>query len=68
MPTCFRQIHVRSGKGDKERLTILADQLNKTHQLHQCDLHEGFGETRLPCALSKKGPNAGREWGWQSAG
>jgi len=69
----YRQIHVRSGKGDKDRVTILPDrltddlqsQLNKTHELHQHDLRDGFGETRLPYALSRKYPNAGREWGWQ---
>jgi integrase len=47
----YRQIHVRSGKGDKDRVTILLDQLvddlrfqiNKAYQLHQRDLSEGFG-------------------------
>ena len=69
----YRQIHVRSGKSDKDRVTILPDRLvddlkfhiNKAFQLHQRDLSEGFGETRLPHALSRKYPNAGREWGWQ---
>jgi integrase len=64
----YRQIHVRSGKGDNDRITMLPDrliqdlqdQLKKAHQLHQINLHEGFGETRLPYALSKKHPNAGR--------
>ena len=69
----YRQIHVRSGKGNKDRITILPDRLildlqeqtNKAYQLHQHDLREGFGETRLPHALARKYPNAGREWGWQ---
>ena len=69
----YRQIHVRSGKGDKDRITILPDkliddlkkQLEVARKLHQTDLRNGFGETRLPYALSKKYPNAGREWGWQ---
>jgi len=69
----YRQIHVRSGKGDKDRVTILPDrlrddlktQMKNAYQRHQRDLSEGFGETRLPYALSRKYPNAGREWGWQ---
>lgn len=69
----YRQILVRAGKGDKDRVTILPDrliddlrsQLGKTHVLHLRDLRDGFGETRLPYALSRKYPNAGREWGWQ---
>ncbi len=69
----YRQIHVRSGKGNKDRVTMLPDrlvpdlqvQLKKANQLHQGDLQEGFGEARLPYALAKKYPNAGREWGWQ---
>ena len=59
--------------GDKDRITILPERLvldlqkqtNKACQLHQHDLREGFGETRLPYALARKYPNAGREWGWQ---
>jgi len=69
----YRQIHVRSGKGDKDRVTVLPDrlvpdlqqQLERARVLHQRDLQAGFGETRLPYALSRKYPNAGREWSWQ---
>ena len=69
----YRQIHVRSGKGDKDRVTVLpqaltdplAQQLETAHRTHQHDLKEGFGETCLPYAISRKFPNAGREWGWQ---
>jgi hypothetical protein len=32
---------------------------------NQKDLKEGYGETLLPFALSKKYPNAGKEWIWQ---
>jgi integrase len=32
---------------------------------HAADLAAGFGEVRLPDALARKYPNAGREWGWQ---
>jgi integrase len=35
--------------------------------LHERDLREGFGAVYLPYALSKKYPNAEREWKWQYA-
>jgi integron integrase len=66
---------VRSGKGDKDRTTILPatvkDQL-KNHlmevkKLHESDLSNGHGEVHLPDALSRKYPNAGKEWAWQYA-
>ena len=64
---------VRSGKGDKDRTTILPatvkDQL-KNHlievkKLHENDLSRGYGEVHLPDALGRKYPNAGKEWAWQ---
>jgi len=69
----YRQITVRSGKGDKDRMTMLPDslldaietQLARARRLHLHDLEQGFGESRLPYALARKYPNAGREWGWQ---
>ena len=33
--------------------------------LHGRDLKEGFGEVRLPYALARKYPRAGRAWAWQ---
>jgi integrase len=35
--------------------------------LHDQDLAGGYGETWLPFALSRKYPQAGREWAWQYA-
>jgi integrase len=32
---------------------------------HQRDLSDGFGSVHLPFALSRKYPNAEREWCWQ---
>ena len=68
-----REIIVRSGKGDKDRVTMLPislitelqTQLQIVKQLHQRDLAEGFGDVWLPHALARKYPNAGRELGWQ---
>ena len=69
----YRQITVRDGKGNKDRVTMLpqasADllrhQLDKTRVLHRQDLATGHGEVFLPYALERKYKNAGREWGWQ---
>ena len=67
------RIIVRSAKGANDRGTLLPEtlieplqfQLKTTQLIHQKDLKEGYGETLLPFALSKKYPNAGKEWVWQ---
>jgi integron integrase len=67
------QIIVRSGKGNKDRDTILPDslhtplqrQLRYAQTLHQNDLARGYGTVYLPHALERKYPNANREWMWQ---
>ncbi|HVN79816.1 MAG TPA: integron integrase [Terriglobia bacterium] len=69
----YRQVVVRDGKGQKDRVTPLPEALIKPLQrhlervkaLHTADLKEGFGEVYLPDALARKYPNACREWGWQ---
>ncbi len=71
----YRQIVVRDGKGQKDRVTPLPDKLieplrahlEKVQALHETDLSQGNGEVFLPFALAKKYPNAAREWGWQYA-
>lgn len=67
------QIQVRSGKGDKDRATMLpgsiraelAAHLERVRALHARDLSSGAGWVELPNALGKKLPNAGKEWPWQ---
>lgn len=67
------QITVRQGKGRKDRTTMLPDaitdslraQLALAKAYHQQDLEAGYGAVHLPKALSRKYPNAAREWGWQ---
>jgi integron integrase len=67
------RIIVRPAKGANDRSTLLPEtlieplhfQLITTQLFHQKDLKEGYGETLLPFALSKKYPNAGKEWVWQ---
>jgi len=68
-----KQIVVRNGKGDKDRVTLLpgvassdlARHLEAVHVQHQRDVGRGAGWVELPGALGRKYPNAGREWGWQ---
>lgn len=67
------EITVRDGKGGKDRRTVLPRSLCESLQreverarvLHERDLAEGFGETRLPHALARKYPHAAREFSWQ---
>jgi integrase len=69
----YRQLIVRGGKGEKDRITMLParvikplkDHLIDVEGLHQRDLREGFGRVYLPHALDRKYPNANREWIWQ---
>ena len=69
----YRQILVRDGKGEKDRVTRmpeklaapLAAHLARVRSLHARDLEAGFGEVSLPYALARKYPRAGREWVWQ---
>ncbi len=66
-------IVVRSGKGDKDRTTLLPctlrdalrAHLEKVREWHGEDLERGCGEAPLPGALSRKYPAAAGEWGWQ---
>ncbi len=68
----YNQIAVRSGKGDKDRLTMLPHvikeplrrHLDKVKKVHETDLSHGLGGVYLPDALEKKYPNAAKEWGW----
>lgn len=65
-------IIVRSGKGDKDRRTILPETLKDELIKHISDLRTLYDHDRkeningvyLPGALEKKYPNAGKEWGW----
>lgn len=68
-----REIIIREGKGNKDRVTVLPEnlmlplqrQLQKTRAVHDKDLEAGFGRVHLPHALSVKYPHADRSWAWQ---
>jgi integrase len=63
----------RSGKGNKDQVTafptsivpFLKNHLAGVKITHQRDLKNGYGTVYLPYALSRKYPNAAKEWGWQ---
>src|SRR5690606_10541798 len=67
-----RELIVREGKGNKDRVTVLPEnlvqplqaQIERARKLHQLDLDAGFGEVWLPSALDTKYPRAGKAWCW----
>ena len=69
----MRQVTVRSGKGDKDRVSTFArsltalfeEHLLKVKIFHELDLAKGHGAVWLPYALERKYPKASREWAWQ---
>ena len=68
-----RALLVRDGKGGKDRVVTLPDELIKplrqhlesVRMLHDKDLSDGFGAVYLPYALARKCPNAPKAWHWQ---
>lgn len=71
----YKQLLIRDSKGDRDRVTVLPAPLIeplRTHlarvkELHDQDLAAGYGEVYLPYALSRKYPNAAKEFHWQYA-
>ena len=67
------ELIVRSGKGDKDRVTTLPralepalrEQLRHVRTVHVADLSRGWGRVQLPDALACKYPRAPAEWRWQ---
>jgi integron integrase len=63
---------VRSGKGDRDRRTVLPETLKddlihhmgEVRTLFDRDRKENVSGVWLPGALEKKYPNAGKEWSW----
>ena len=68
----YRQTTVRSGKGDKDRLSLMPERLvapQGAHlegvlQVHGADIAAGWGRVLLPHALERIYPNPAAEWGW----
>jgi integron integrase len=67
------EVVVRDGKGGKDRVTMVAQQLvaplraqlARVKIQHEADLLRGGGDVWLPDALAVKYPNAPKSWGWQ---
>ncbi len=68
-----REIIVREAKGNKDRVTVLPENLilslkahlEKVKALHEKDLEAGWGDVYLPDALAVKYPNEAKAWDWQ---
>jgi integron integrase len=68
-----RQIVVRAGKGNRDRVTMLplslADALSahlrRVARLHERDVRRGAGWVELPNAFARKSMGAGRSLAWQ---
>lgn len=66
-------ITVRSGKGDKDRNTVLPDslvtalraQIARVREQHNLDMAAGVANVYLPHGLSRKFPHARKELAWQ---
>lgn len=62
-----REILIREGKGNKDRVTVLPEnliaplraQFERVREVHAHDLEAGFGDVYLPSALAVKYPKAG---------
>lgn len=67
-----RELVIRDGKGQKDRITVLPErlvapleeQMQRVRRQHAEDLARGQGSIQLPTALAKKYPRAAGEIGW----
>jgi integron integrase len=68
-----RQLVVRAGKGDKDRVTVLPESLlerlrnqrERLRELHADDQRLNVPGVWLPEGLERKFPHAGQSWEWQ---
>lgn len=68
-----REIVVRSGKGDRDRRTMLPEvlisplleHLGRVRQAHEREVARGAGRVQLPGGIDRKLPGASAEWRWQ---
>ena len=67
-----REIVVRDGKGQKDRVTVLPagleqplrQQIARVRIVHEADVQQGV-RVELPFALAVKYPNASHDWAWR---
>lgn len=68
-----REITIRDGKGQRDRVTVLpfsivdplTSHLERIRRQHQADREQGLGCVAIPSALAVKYPRAREEWAWQ---
>lgn len=68
-----RALLIRDGKGGRDRVVTLPDELivplerhlSARRTLFERDTSAGVGSVYLPYALARKYPNASGEWAWQ---
>jgi integron integrase len=68
-----RELIIREGKGAKDRITVLPENLigplqehlKWVRRQHDVDLQRGYGTVFLPHALGVKMPSAAKAFGWQ---
>ena len=66
-------LHIRGGKGGKDRVTMIPDvvrpglarHVEVVRTLHARDLREGAGRVELPTALDPKAPSWAADFAWQ---
>ena len=69
----YGMIHVCAAKGEKDRRTMLPDELapalrkhlTRIKRLHEHDLLDGGGQVPLPYAFDRKSSTAAADWVWQ---
>ncbi len=69
----YGTVHVCSGKGQKDRKTMLPERLRQpirmhlsmVKKIHQADLADGYGHVPLPYAFERKATTAAKDWLWQ---
>ena len=68
-----RELLIRDGKGQRDRVTmmpeavrpLIREHLREVERIHQADLVAGRGRVPMPTALARKYPAADRAWVWQ---
>lgn len=69
----YQMIHLQAAKGQKDRITVLPEQLilplqehlSLVKERHNTDLMDGYGQVPLPYAFARKSRTAATEWAWQ---
>ncbi len=68
-----KEVRIRSGKGNKDRITMLSNSvvpglklaIERAERLFEISKQQNISHVHLPDALARKYPNAGKEFKWQ---